>query len=499
VSEVNLSVVVLVYNTEKYLRQCFDSLIAQTLPNIEIIAVDDESTDNSLSICKEYEKRYDHFRVITQKNQGGAVAGTTGMKHAKGKYIALVDSDDFLPVDAYEILFNQAEKYEAQISIGRPLRYLNGEFTEVILPEERAVWEEERCINSVFEIKTLFHDKFYWNKIFRRDFIERHQIYMPAGYLYADFLMLHKAYAYAQKIAITDKVTYFWRRDELGRIAKSASQGIASCENFKERTRSLLFEVSNDAKILEKTEDLKLLLLSFVFHDIIENINFRKTFLIESKKVLDKIDDIHKHDIHPLTKLQLWLIKNHHIEELFYLLGKRPRLVPTVRNGKAYCVLPFFENETLRIPDEIYEYKRLRPELIKNFLYTEKGSVLRFQIFLHAVSHIDKRDFFLFFKDETGKTHLKCKLEKNGNYFSCEIDKKRLLRFKRKLFIAVGDSDNISYYITKAMSEPAFKALKGIYFIMDFTKITKRVYIKKRNMHESVQRIYDFFRKESKR
>ncbi|HIP11635.1 MAG TPA: glycosyltransferase [Arcobacter sp.] len=485
---IKLTVVVLVYNTAEFLHQCFDSILNQTLADIEIIAVDDESPDNSLEICREYEALYDNFRVITQKNQGGAVAGTRGMKEAQGKYVALVDSDDFLPLDAYEILYTRAEEVHADISIGKPLRYLNNQYLEVLLPEEQAVWEEERVITSYKEIKTLFHDKFYWNKIFRRDFVERNSIYMPAGFLYADFLMTHKSYQFAKTIAITNKVTYFWRRDTSIRVIKSASQEIASCDNFKERTRSLLFQDSKDKSISFREEDLKLLLLSFVFNTIVSQITFRKTFLEETKKVLAKVDNIAQHDIHPYVKLRLWLIKNNYLNELFYIIGKSPKITIMIKNRKLYCNLPFFNNDELNIPKELFEYKRIRTEMIKNFLYIDRGEYFSMQVLLHGISLLEKKEYFIFFKDKIGETLYKYKLKGIGDYFSCDVSKKDILDIKIRLYVGIGNSDNIVFRIKPFNCEPDFDLNKKFTYITRFSKNEKELFFQKRDLRDTIKR-----------
>ena len=94
-----VSVIVPVYNAEKYLRKCLDSLINQTLKDIEIILVDDGSIDSSLEICMDYAKNHAGIKVLTQKNQGPSVARNNALKIACGKYIGFVDSDDFVEAD----------------------------------------------------------------------------------------------------------------------------------------------------------------------------------------------------------------------------------------------------------------------------------------------------------------------------------------------------------------------------------------------------------------
>ena len=106
-----VSVIVPVYNTEKYLKKCLDSLVHQTLKEIEIILINDGSTDNSQKIIDEYVLKYPKlFKVFSQKNSGQAVARNLGIKNSKGEFIAFADSDDYLEIDAYEKAYNYAVK-----------------------------------------------------------------------------------------------------------------------------------------------------------------------------------------------------------------------------------------------------------------------------------------------------------------------------------------------------------------------------------------------------
>ena len=104
-----LSSIVLVYNGGKYLKDCINSLVNQTLDNMEIILVNDASTDDSLSICKEFAQNFSNVKVINKKENGGlGTSGNMGIKAAKGEYITLVDNDDIIPPYAYEKLYNKA-------------------------------------------------------------------------------------------------------------------------------------------------------------------------------------------------------------------------------------------------------------------------------------------------------------------------------------------------------------------------------------------------------
>lgn len=111
-----ISVIVPVFNVEKYLQQCIDSLLRQNYSNIEIILVDDGSTDNSAQICDEYATKYKNITVIHKKNEGLGSSRNIGLQVANGKYIGFVDSDDYLSEDMYETLIRLAEENDADCS-----------------------------------------------------------------------------------------------------------------------------------------------------------------------------------------------------------------------------------------------------------------------------------------------------------------------------------------------------------------------------------------------
>ena len=118
----------LVYNGEKYLEDCIDSLVNQTIDNMEIILVNDASTDDSLSICKKYAADYEYIKIIDKKvNEGLAITGNTGISAAKGEYIILVDNDDIIPPYAYERLYNKAKETNADIVTGKA-NFLIGDY-----------------------------------------------------------------------------------------------------------------------------------------------------------------------------------------------------------------------------------------------------------------------------------------------------------------------------------------------------------------------------------
>ena len=204
-----LSAIVLVYNSEKYLRPCLDSIVNQTLDNMEIILVNDASTDDSLSICREYEQEFSNVRIINKKeNDGLSVTANIGINSARGEYIILVDNDDIIPSYAYEKLYNKAKETNADVVTGKA-NLIIGDYQYEIDDYERLVWENEITINSAKEFLTIFHDVFYWNKVIKRSLIIDNDIKLPNGIkVYADRKFTHTVYTYAKKISIISDCVY---------------------------------------------------------------------------------------------------------------------------------------------------------------------------------------------------------------------------------------------------------------------------------------------------
>ena len=117
-----ISVIIPVYNAEKYLEKCLNSVIKQTLKDIEIICINDGSTDGSLNILQKYSEKDKRFIIIDQKNSGQSVARNKGLSVAKGEFIGFVDSDDWIDDDFYEKLYDAAIEYKADIAAGNILR-----------------------------------------------------------------------------------------------------------------------------------------------------------------------------------------------------------------------------------------------------------------------------------------------------------------------------------------------------------------------------------------
>jgi glycosyltransferase involved in cell wall biosynthesis len=149
-SDALLSVVVPIYNVEKYLRRCLDSIVNQTYKNLEIILVDDGSPDGCGGICDEYAKKYDAIKVIHKKNAGLGFARNSGLAAATGDYIAFPDSDDYLDVTMYEKLVASARKTSANVVFcGAKSILLNGKVREENNPFDQAVFNTDEVFSEI--------------------------------------------------------------------------------------------------------------------------------------------------------------------------------------------------------------------------------------------------------------------------------------------------------------------------------------------------------------
>lgn len=213
-----VSVIIPVYNAEKYLRQCLDSVVNQTLQEIEIICVDDGSTDGSLAILREYEAADSRVKVLTQENQGAGVARNNGMAAAHGEYFAFWDADDFFELSACEVLFSRAAQVNADVVIHNADLYNEDlhEYVAVNWLVNYAYLPKEEVFNRETVPDTLFQIAFGGpcNKLYRQELIHSHHLRFPAMRSLEDVPFVYTALAVADRITHADSVLAHYRRKE---------------------------------------------------------------------------------------------------------------------------------------------------------------------------------------------------------------------------------------------------------------------------------------------
>lgn len=226
-----VSIIIPVYNSEKYLKECIDSLLAQTLPHCEFIFVNDGSQDNSQAILESYQKNDSRVILFNQENQGVSAARNKGLSLAKGKYVGFVDADDTIAPDFIAQLFSIAELHGVAIVISDFITEFQGRFI---------------CNSSVFEVDRVFKAKeikeeivpFFieqdllntvWNKLYVADFIKQNGILFPLGVTNGeDGLFNIAAFSNAKSVYFTNYCGYNYRE-----VLTSATRDTLRKDYFK--------------------------------------------------------------------------------------------------------------------------------------------------------------------------------------------------------------------------------------------------------------------------
>ena len=210
-----VSIIIPVYNTEKYLREALDTVLAQTMTEIEVLCVDDGSTDSSLDILHEYAAKDPRVSVFTQDHQFAGAARNLGIKHAAGKYLLFLDSDDIFPPDLAAKSFARAEETNADICI------FGGELFFEDTGEHRPspnLCRRELCPGDVFSAKNHPNEIFWvstpspWNKLYRREFITGDGIEFQTVRSCNDLSFVMTALACAERVTLLDEPLILYRQ-----------------------------------------------------------------------------------------------------------------------------------------------------------------------------------------------------------------------------------------------------------------------------------------------
>jgi glycosyltransferase involved in cell wall biosynthesis len=248
---VKISVIVPVYNTEKHLSECLDSIINQTLKEIEIICVNDESMDGSLDILKNYSKKDERIHIINKKNEGAAAARNTGLDNAKGEYIGFVDSDDWIALDMYEKLYNNAKIYNSDI-VMCPLNVYNDSSKEFEQPDHTCTLEhfsdkfDNRAFNHL-ETKEFFFSISVTppNKIYNFDFLKRINARFPEGLMFEDNPFFYYIYLNAERVSIIRDYLYFYRKNRFGSTTNKHDVKFFDLIKINELNKDIFIQTNN--------------------------------------------------------------------------------------------------------------------------------------------------------------------------------------------------------------------------------------------------------------
>ncbi len=255
-SNIRVSIIVPAYNVQNYINECMESLIAQTLKEIEIIVINDGSVDGTGSIISSYAAKDNRIKIINQNNQGLSAARNKGLLYAQGEYILFVDSDDYLEKNCVEILYQNAFHQMDIVLYGANI------FTDIpnsniyFQEKKNGIWDRTTKLNENIcgiDMFCLMHkeNKFVSSvviQLFKRDFLKERDIRFTEGYIHEDFAFCFHAMIYAQNVRCIPNKLYNRRiRDD------STVTSMISVQNFKGRFKAYIdiLDIISDIEIEE--------------------------------------------------------------------------------------------------------------------------------------------------------------------------------------------------------------------------------------------------------
>lgn len=273
---VKISAIIPVYNSEKYLKRCIDSLLNQTLKEIEIILINDGSTDGSQEIIEAYVKKFPLiFKAFSQSNHGQAFSRNLGLKYATGEFISFIDSDDYLELNAYE------EAYNYSLSNNLDIVCFN-------------FFEENNSIKKVSsyykfnnypnDVKYILNETSPVNKIIRKTLILENNIKFMENYIYEDLELIPKLVLYTNKIGFLDKCLYNYVIHENSTMRQL---------EYTQKLNSIYFVTDSLMKSFENTKYTKELEYIFIEH-LLHGATLRYLQYPEGKNDIEKISNIMK-------------------------------------------------------------------------------------------------------------------------------------------------------------------------------------------------------------
>ena len=249
-NDVKVSIIVPVYNVEKYLRQCMDSIVNQSLKEIEIICINDGSTDNSPQILEEYAQKDKRIKIINKRNEGVGTARNTGMEYATGEYIGFVDSDDYIDKKMYENLYTNAKSNKSDMVMcpayvfddnNPELIYKKPYFSLECLDKkfDNTVFDHNKTRNLIFKVNVTC-----WNKIYKSQFLNEigakfHKMY------FEDNIFFYETYLKAKRISLIRDFLYYYRINRSGSFMKEGNERFFDICNMHDILKKILIETGN--------------------------------------------------------------------------------------------------------------------------------------------------------------------------------------------------------------------------------------------------------------
>ncbi|MFR9020206.1 MAG: glycosyltransferase family 2 protein [Fusobacterium sp.] len=250
----SLTIIIAAYNVEKYIEKCLTSLVNQTYKNLEILVVNDGSTDNTKKLIEKYEKEYENLKLLNKENGGLSSARNLGLQNTKTKYVTFVDGDDYLELNTYEVIMKKIEEEKADLGIFNFKKV----YSQKIINSKL----DKKIYNKNF-LKYLFSksaevDIVDWNKIFKTDIILKNQIYFENRAYFEDTGFIFRYLYFVKKVSLAELPLYNYIQRENSITKKFNPIIIDSCENTYKIIKEFYQKNNEYEKYKNEIEDMYL-------------------------------------------------------------------------------------------------------------------------------------------------------------------------------------------------------------------------------------------------
>jgi CDP-glycerol glycerophosphotransferase len=357
-----ISVVVPVYNVEEYLDECLTSLLRQTARDLEILIVDDGSTDSSVAIAQAYADRDDRIRIIERPNGGLGAARNTGIEAATGDYLAFLDSDDVLPPTAYELLLTSLEKTGSDFATGNVHRLTAAGTSQA--PFLARVFARDRPKTHVSRFRELLSDRIVPNKLWRRSFWDRYAFRFPIGMLHEDIPVTIPAQFLARSVDVISQPVYYYRVRENADLSitqrRTEMRALVDRLTAIELARDYLIE--HAPRRAHRWYEERVVAEDLRYHlNVLEvaDDEYREVFVERVNAFFDRLG--RRNVLKPLPaidRLKYHLVRRRLMPELLEVLRFQREdmrdVAPVRERGRWYGDYPFRTDRSLKIPRWIY-------------------------------------------------------------------------------------------------------------------------------------------------
>nr|WP_067633881.1 bifunctional glycosyltransferase family 2 protein/CDP-glycerol:glycerophosphate glycerophosphotransferase [Actinomadura latina] len=367
--EPRVGVVVPIYNVEPYLGECLESIARQSIRELDVVLVDDGSTDASGKIAQDFARTDHRFRVISRPNGGLGHARNVGAANVRGRFLTFVDSDDVLPGHALELLVGTLERTGSDIASGN-VQLLTEEGL-VQSPMHRRPMGATRLRTHVTRDHLLMYDRLVPNKVFRRRFWDEQAFRFPEGVLYEDIPVTLPAHFLASAVDVISEPVYYWRqriggalsitqrRTEIGAVTDRFAAVETVSRFLGSRPEPEVRACKREYDEVALRSDLR------IFLNVLGEADdeFRARFVRLAHGFLEQADRRAMNDLPAMMRLKWHLVGRGLMPELLEVLDyeRRGLRVPVTRRlWRHYARYPFWGDRRLRIPRQVF---RLGEEL----------------------------------------------------------------------------------------------------------------------------------------